>query len=311
MDYFSNGSLLMLEGHMELQKYRYFYFVITIIVYVLIICFNSVVISVIYTNKCLHEPMYIFITALLFNALFGATAVYPRLLSEILSEKQIISYYSCLIQAFCTYAYCATELTLLSAMAYDRYVSICKPLQYSTLVKMSTVQKLIFISWFLPFCEMSGGIILTSQLRLCKFTLKRIYCENYSIVKLSCGDTSANNLYGLVILNIALFPPVIFIIFSYVRILAVCLKNSKDFRLQTCFPHLFTFIIFSVSIYFEIIHQRLESDIPHMLSMVMSVEYLIIPPLFNPIIYGLKMQEILKRIKMIILGKRTHASFKN
>ncbi|XP_066531628.1 olfactory receptor 52L1-like [Hoplias malabaricus] len=307
MDYFNNGSYLSLEGHVELETYRYFYFIITLIIYGLIICFNSVVIFVIFTNKCLHEPMYIFITALLFNALFGATALYPRLLSDLLSKKQVVYYQVCLFQAFCIYTYAVSEFTLLSVMAYDRYVSICKPLQYSTLIKMSTVQKLIFLSWFLPSFELGVGAILTSQLHLCEYILNRIYCDNFSIVKLSCGNTSVNNLYGLFILIIAIFPPVIFIIFSYIQILAVCLRNSKDFRrkaLQTCFPHLFIFIIFSVNACFEVINTRLESHIPHIVSVVMSVEYLIVPPLFNPIIYGLKMQEILKRIKMLIFQRK-------
>ncbi|XP_053469456.1 LOW QUALITY PROTEIN: olfactory receptor 10K1-like [Ictalurus furcatus] len=101
----------------------------------MIICFNTVIISVIYKNKCLHEPMYIFTAALLCNALFGATALYPKLLIDLLSEKQIISFGACLFQAFCIYTYGASEFMLLSVMAYDRYVSICKPLPYASLLK--------------------------------------------------------------------------------------------------------------------------------------------------------------------------------
>ncbi|XP_076863851.1 olfactory receptor 4E1-like [Brachyhypopomus gauderio] len=102
----------------------------------LILLFNGVVITVIYTNKNLHEPMYILIAALLLNSVFGATALYPRLISDLLSEYQVISYQACMLQAFCIYTYAASEFTLLSAMAYDRYVSICKPLQYVSLVNI-------------------------------------------------------------------------------------------------------------------------------------------------------------------------------
>ncbi|XP_037391474.1 olfactory receptor 52K1-like [Pygocentrus nattereri] len=313
MDYATNYTFLLLEGHIQLEKYRYFYFVIALAVYILIICFNAVVIFIIYSDKLLHESMYIFIAALLFNSLFGATVLYPKLLSDLLSERQVTYYHACMFQAFCIYAYAVSEFTLLSAMAYDRYVSICKPLQYVTLVKMYTVKKLLFLCWFLPCCELGVGALLTSQLHLCKFTLNRIYCDNFSVVKLSCGNTSLNNLYGLFILIIAIFPPMIFIIYSYIRILAICLGNSKDFRrkaLQTCLPHLIIFINFSVNACFEVINNRLESNIPHIVSMIMSVEYLIIPPLFNPIIYGWKTQEIFKRIKILISWKkRKHVSF--
>ncbi|XP_036423607.1 olfactory receptor 52K1-like [Colossoma macropomum] len=300
MDYSTNFTYLLMEGHVDLEHYRYFYFVIVLAVYILIICFNTVVIFIIYSDKLLHEPMYIFIAALLFNSLFGTTVLYPKLLNDFLSERQVTSYQACMLQAFCIYTYGISEFTLLSAMAYDRYVSICKPLQYATLVKMSTVRKLLFFSWFVPSFEIGSLVILTYRLQLCKIKLDRIYCNNYAIVKLSCGDTSVNNSYGLFVLCVAVFPPVIFVIYSYVRILNVCLKNSKDFRrkaLQTCFPHLIIFISFSVTVCFEIINSRLEGNVPHIINMIMSVENTVIPPLINPIIYGLKLQEIFKRIK--------------
>ncbi|XP_060797900.1 putative gustatory receptor clone PTE03 [Neoarius graeffei] len=314
MDYSTNFTYLSLEGHVELENYKYIYFILTLIVYMMIIGFNTVIIFVIFKKKRLHEPMYIFIAALLCNSLFGSTALYPKLLIDLLSEKQTVSYNVCLIQAFCLYTYAASEFTLLSAMAYDRYVSICNPLLYANVVKMSTVRKLLFLSFFVPCCELGGIVILTSQLQLCQFKLNRIYCDNFSIVKLSCKETSLNNIYGLFIFVIALFPPVIFILYSYIRILTVCLKNSKDFRrkaLQTCLPHLLICIIFSVNISFEIINNRLESkQIPHIMTMILSLEYVLIPPLFNPVIYGLKLQEIYNDVKKIFqCQRRVQVSF--
>ncbi|XP_072531070.1 olfactory receptor 6N2-like [Salminus brasiliensis] len=303
---YTDVSYLLLEGHVELEKYRYVYFVISLTVYLMIICCNAVVIFIVLTDKRLHEPMYIFIVALLFNSLCGNTVIYPKLLNDFLSETPGISYEACLFQAFCIYTSAISEFTLLSAMAYDRYVSICKPLQYPTLINMQTVKKLLCICWAVPFFEIGILVILTYRLQLCKFKLDRIYCNNYAIVKLSCGDTTANNSYGLFISIIAVFPPVIFIIFSYVRILTVCLRNSKEFRrkaLQTCFPHLFIFVSFSVTSCFEVINSRLERNVPHIVAMIMSIENLVIPPLINPVIYGLKMQEILKRIKTLFSWK--------
>ncbi|KAG9280018.1 olfactory receptor 6N2-like [Astyanax mexicanus] len=290
MDYYNNNVTyyISLDGHVELERYRYVYFILTLAVYLLIICCNSVVISVICANKSLHEPMYIFIAALLCNSLCGTTAFYPKLLIDLLSETQMILFEGCIFQAFWLYVYATAEFTLLSAMAYDRYVSICKPLQYVTLVKMSTVRKLLFICWFVPSCEIGVGGILTYQLNLCKFKLNRIYCNYSALLRLSCRDTTLVNSYGLFISVVAVFPPVIFIIFSYIRILTVCLKYSKEFRrkaLQTCFPHLITFILFSVTSLFEL------------LSVILSIENAIIPPLINPVIYGLKQQEIFNRIK--------------
>ncbi|XP_060797897.1 olfactory receptor 51E1-like [Neoarius graeffei] len=309
LDFSANVTYLILTGHVELEKYRYFYFLVTLSLYLMIICCNALVIFVIYTNECLHEPMYIFITALLMNTLSGSTAFYPKLLTDILFKNLIVSFDACLFQAFFIYTYAMSEFMLLSAMAYDRYVSICKPLQYATIVNMSTVKKLIFLCCFVPSCENGIGLILLYQLKLCNFKLNRIYCSSYAIVKLNCGDISIYNSYGLFIFIIAIFPQVIFVIYSYIRILTVCLNNSKDFRrkaLHTCLPHLIVFTSFTVTSCFEVINSRLEGNMPHIIAMIMSVENLVIPPLLNPVIYGLKLKEIFNRIKIMFWKKKIH-----
>ncbi|KAM9494634.1 olfactory receptor 6N2-like [Clarias gariepinus] len=296
----SNVTYLTLSGYVELERYRYIYFVIVLTLYLLIIICNGLVIFVILTNKSLHEPMYIFIAALLCNAVFGSTTLYPRLLTNFLSEKQIVSYEECTFQSYFIYTYGASEFTLLSAMAYDRYVSICKPLQYAMIIKMSTVRKILFCCWFGPCCEMSITLIMTYQIKLCTFKLNRIYCNNNALVKLSCGDTSVRNAYGTFVLCIAVFPPLTFVLFSYFKILSVCLKCSKDFRkkaIRTCVPHLLIFSSFTVTSLFEVLSTKVETNVPHIISMILSVENMVIPPLANPIIYGLKLKEIFYQIK--------------
>merc|ERR1712035_31842 len=108
-------------------------------VYILIICCNFTIVCLIWIHKNLHEPMYIFIAALLLNSVVFSTALYPKLLIDFLSEQQIISYSACLFQYFIFYSLSGSEFLLLSAMAYDRYVSICKPLQYPTIMRKTTV----------------------------------------------------------------------------------------------------------------------------------------------------------------------------
>ncbi|XP_076863870.1 olfactory receptor 10K1-like [Brachyhypopomus gauderio] len=312
MDNTTNVTYITLDGHVELDKYRYVYFIITLMVYLMILCCNFVVIYVICTNRCLHEPMYIFIAALLCNGLFGTAALYPKLLSDFLSGTQVASFEACTFQSFFIYTYGASEFTLLSAMAYDRYVSICKPLQYATLVKMSTVKKILFCCWFLPACGNSVSMILMYQIKLCKFKLKRIYCNNNAVVRLSCQVDSVTNNYGLFVFTIAVFPPVIFVIYSYTRILEVSLRNPKEVRrkaLHTCLPHLIVFTNYSVTSCFEVISSRLETNIPQIISIIMSVENLVFPPLFNPVIYGLKMKDILSRIKQMIRHRTKPISF--
>ncbi|XP_071767343.2 olfactory receptor 6N1-like [Centroberyx gerrardi] len=307
MDGYVNATYLTLGGHVHLLKYRYLYFLITLALFVLIVCSNGIVFSLICVHKSLHEPMYIFIAALLLNALLGSVALYPKLLIDLLSTNQTISYPACIFQGFLLYVYAASEFTLLSAMAYDRYVSICKPLHYHAFIKTHTVKLILILAWLLPVCEVGGAAVMTSRLKLCKFTLARIVCDNFSLVKLSCGDWRMNNLYGLLIMVIAIFPPVIFILFSYTRILMICLRRSKAFRrgaLQTCLPHLFIFSNFTIISLFEVIQNRLPSDMPHIFRVAMSIQYLVIPPLFNPLIYGFKMREISQQLRALFRLKR-------
>uniref|UniRef100_A0A667X874 G-protein coupled receptors family 1 profile domain-containing protein n=1 Tax=Myripristis murdjan TaxID=586833 RepID=A0A667X874_9TELE len=194
-----NVTYITLGGHVEVHKYRYLYFVIMFTVYILIICSNSIILCLICIHKSLHEPMYIFIAALLLNSILFSTAIYPKLLMDFLSDKQTISYPLCLFQNFLYYSLGGADFLLLSAMAYDRYVSI-----------------------------------------------------SYYI-------------YGIVVMiNIAVVP-ILFIVFTS--------ADAKKKAAQTC--------------------------VPHHLHLIMSLQLFIYHPLFNPIIYGLKMKEISKQLKIL------------
>ncbi|CAL8238767.1 unnamed protein product [Lota lota] len=303
MDVHYNITYLILGGHVQLSKYRYFYFSITFLLFNLIICSNTVVLYVIYVHESLHKPMYIFVAALLINALFGSITVYPKLLVDLLSETQTISRPACWLQSFLIYLYASCEFTLLSAMAFDRYVSICRPLQYHSLVRTQTVKLILVLAFSLPTCKLGIGTILSANLGLCKFVLTRITCDNYSLVKASCGDSTVINAYGLSVMVLSIIPHLIFIVFSYTKILIICLRSSRNFRrgaLHTCLPHLVIFLNFTIITMFEVIQNRIPSGIPHIVRLIVSLLYVVIPPLFNPLIYGFKMQEISKCLNMFI-----------
>ncbi|XP_054471812.1 putative olfactory receptor 13C6 [Anoplopoma fimbria] len=224
-----NVTYITFGGHVEVHKYRYLYFVIMFTAYILIILFNFTIVFLIRKHKNLHEPMYIFIAALLLNSVVFSTAMYPKLLIDYLSEKQIITYSACLFQFFLCYTLCGTEFLLLSAMSYDRYVSICKPLQYPTIMTKSTVSIFLVLAWLLPACQTAVPTILSAETQLCNFILKGIFCNN-AIYSLHCSSSKARTIYGLVaLLNFALFP-VLFILFTYTRILIISYKSCREVR---------------------------------------------------------------------------------
>jgi len=294
-----NITYISLGGLVEVEKYRYLYFVIMLTVYVFIICSNSTVVCLIVIHKNLHEPMYIFIAALLINSVLFSTNIYPKLLIDFLSEKQMISYQACLLQIFSFYALTCSEFLLLAAMSYDRYVSICKPLQYPTIMRTKNVGILLFLAWLVPACHIAVPVIGNANPKLCSFTLQGIFCNN-SLNNLFCVNSKALLTYGLVVLfNLALLP-LLFILFTYTNILIIAYKSCGEVRkkaAQTCVPHLLALVNYSFLVTYDMIIVRMDSDFPKTARFVMTMQIITCNPLFNPIIYGLKMKEIYKHLK--------------
>ncbi|XP_029386542.1 olfactory receptor 6N2-like [Echeneis naucrates] len=303
MDDEFNVTYVTLGGYVEVEKYRYLYFICIFIVYILIICTNSTIVYLIWIHRNLHEPMYIFIAALLINSVLLSSVIYPKLLVDFLSEKQVISYSACLLQFHVFYSLGGSEFLLLSAMAYDRYVSICKPLQYPTIMRKTTVIVFLMVAWLLPASQVAVPAGLSADKKLCSFTLKGIFCNN-TVYKLQCGISRAQIIHDMVILlNVALLP-LLFILFTYSRILLISYRSSRDVRkkaAQTCFPHLIVLINFSCLCAFDVITVQLESDFPKTVRLIMTLQIVMYHPLFNPIMYGLKMKEISKHLKKLFL----------
>nr|XP_020444443.1 olfactory receptor 10A5-like [Monopterus albus] len=301
MDEESNATYLTFGGHVELHKYRYLYFMVVFTVYILIICSNSTILYLIWKHQDLHEPMYIFIAALLLNSVLFSTNIYPKLLIDFLSEKQIISHRACLVQFFMFYTLGFSEFLLLAVMAYDRYVSICKPLQYPTIMRRKTISILLALAWLVPACEVVGTTTLSSYQKLCSFTLNVIFCNNF-IYRLFCVPSKAVTIYGAFGLVYLVVFPVFFIVFSYTRIFIICYHSSSEVKrkaAQTCVPHLLVLINYFILITYDVITVRLELDFPKIARLIMSLQLVLYHPLFNPIIYGLKMKEIYKHLKRL------------
>ncbi|XP_059189695.1 olfactory receptor 1500-like [Centropristis striata] len=303
MDDELNGTIITLGGHVEVNKYRYVYFFIIFKIYLLIICCNLTIVYLIGKHKNLHEPMYVFIAALLLNCVLYSTSVYPKLLIDFLSEKQVISYSACLFQFYIYYTFGTSEFLLLSAMAYDRYVSICKPLQYPTIMTKTTVSIFLFVAWLLPASHALVPVILSAKTKLCTSTLKAIFCNN-AIYRLQCVTSRIITIFGVVALLDLAILPMLFIVFTYTKIFIITYRSCKEVRkkaAETCLPHLMVLISFSILSAYDISIARVESNLPTFLRLLMMLQIVLYQPLFNPLIYGLKMKEISKHLKMLFL----------
>ncbi|XP_026150308.1 olfactory receptor 6N2-like, partial [Mastacembelus armatus] len=299
MDNNLNITYITIDAYVELDKYRFVYFVIMFTAYILIICSNSTIVCLIVIHKNLHEPMYIFIAALLLNSVFYSTALYPKILFDVLSEKQIISYLACVFQYYVYYTLAASEFLLLTAMSYDRYVSICKPLQYPTIMRKTNICILLVVAWILPAGQFAVPAAVSVDAELCSFNFKGITC-NVRIHTLHCNITEALYIYGFVCFCNLVILPVLFILFTYIRIFIITYRSGREVRrkaAQTCLPHLIVLINFSCLASFDVLVVQMETNFPKIVPLIMSLQIMLYHPLFNPIIYGLKMKEIYKHLR--------------
>ncbi|XP_069059544.1 olfactory receptor 51I2-like [Pleurodeles waltl] len=306
MENFTHPSMLLITAYGQLNNIKFFYSVCALIGYLMILAANTLLIAVVIIQKSLHKPMYIFIVALAGNGVYGSTAFFPKLIVDLLSERQTVSYISCLTQVFCIHTYMGCELTILAVMALDRYVCICYPLRYHSIMTHSMVYYLVGAAWGYSIVLFTIHFTLTVRLPLCGNTITKIYCDNWSVVRLSCIDTSVNNIFGLFITAalIGLMP--ILIIYSYIEIFIECVHASRETRakaLQTCTPHLVSMMNFVADVLFEIFLHRFElKGLPQAVRIMMSIQFLVVAPLLNPMLYGLKMTEI--RTELIKLTTR-------
>ncbi|XP_017260733.1 olfactory receptor 49-like [Kryptolebias marmoratus] len=289
-------SYFVLSAYFDTRMLKYFIFLVLMCLYTVIIGCNVVLIVVICVNRSLHEPMYLFLCSLFVNELYGSTGLFPFLLIQILSDVHTVSAPLCFLQVFCIHSYVTVEFFNLAVMSYDRYVAICHPLRYNVLMSRRKLSGLIAASWLPPVLLVVIMISLSFSLQLCGNIINKVYCDNYSVVKLACSDTTVNNIYGLISTAFSVFVPVGFILYTYMRILKVCFSGSKQTRqkaVSTCTPHLASLLNFCVSCVFEIIQSRFQlSAAPPTLRIVLSLYFLTCQPLFNPLMYGLKLSKI-------------------
>ncbi|XP_026790429.1 olfactory receptor 142 [Pangasianodon hypophthalmus] len=294
-------TTIILTGYFEVGQANYIYFALSIILYITIILANSVLIGVICVERSLHEPMYIFLCCLFLNELYGSAAFFPFILTNILTTSHEVTIASCYVQIFCLYTYASVEFGSLAIMSYDRYIAICYPLLYSSIMTCNRVGILIVLVWVVSFLKFTINILLSLRLELCGNVIEKVWCDNYLLVKLACSDTSVNNIYGIIGAIVTIVLPLMLILYSYMMILRVCLNSSVETTqkaMSTCVPHLVSLLNFSLGCSFEIFSSRFDKiHMPPVLRVIISVYFVICPPLLNPIMYGIRLAKIKTSLK--------------
>ncbi|XP_035986214.1 olfactory receptor 10A3-like [Fundulus heteroclitus] len=291
----------ILGAYLDIKQLKYLFFLIALCLYIVTVGSNVLLSVVIAVNRSLHEPMYIFLFVLFVNQLFGSTGLFPLLLVQILSDLHSVSVPLCFLQVYLVHVYQSVEFFNLTIMSYDRYLAICHPLQYHSLMTARKVAALIAAEWLISFLGVSVFTSMSFTLHRCKNVIDKVFCNNYSIVKLACSDTTSNNIYGLFSTVVGVVLPVILIFYTYMRILKVCYSGSKKTRQKaasTCTPHLASLLNFTFGCGFDVLQSRFNMDhVPSMVRIFLSLYFLTCQPLFNPVMYGLKLSKIRNMLK--------------
>ncbi|KAL7389432.1 hypothetical protein ABVT39_003760 [Epinephelus coioides] len=295
-----NMDVISIEGLKVSPQSSVPAFILLLLIYIFIMVFNISLVVLITMERSLQQPMYLLFCNMSINDVFGATTVIPRLLSDVFTPgtERYVHYIDCVVQAFCAHFHAGTSHTVLMIMAFDRYVAICNPLRYATIMTNRMVVKLSAGAWVAAFIFVAILLGLTIRLTRCRRLIINPFCDNASLFKLSCQNLLINHIYGLGSAVVVLSSSLGSVTLTYLRIAIVCLSNKNKVlnsrALQTCATHLAVYLIMLVVGFTPMIMHRRPEWADN--GKVASVMFHVVPPALNPIIYGLQCKELRQKI---------------
>nr|XP_046266518.1 olfactory receptor 52K1-like [Scatophagus argus] len=297
-NYTYNSFILQIEGLKVSKDSMYPVFFFLLIAYIVTMALNIGISIIILIDKNLHQPMYVIFCNLSVSDMIGCTNTVPRLLAYILvpPSQRLITYYECVVQAFISHLFGTTSQTVLMIMAYDRYVAICNPLHYASIMTTKMVIKLTVAAWGVAFVLVGILLGLTIRLNRCRTVIMNPYCDNASLFKLSCESVLINNVYGLTFTVVLKVASIGSTILTYAKITMVCMsgknKSLNKKALKTCSTHLVVYLIMLLSGFIGIILHRFPQYTDY--RKLTAVLFVIVPGSLNTIIYGVQSKEIRK-----------------
>ncbi|XP_018415312.1 PREDICTED: olfactory receptor 10A7-like [Nanorana parkeri] len=304
--YKNNVTTIFFVGFQNHQILNLFLFPFFLIIYIVTICGNLLIIMLVSYSKGLHSPMYFFLTQLSVSDIMLSTDITPNMLNIVLHGQTSISLVSCLTQYYFFGLLEAVECFLLTVMSYDRYLAICSPLHYASIMNHMFCIKLVVISWLF---SCSVALILTlsmCQLQFCgPNTIDHFLCDFYPLVQLSCSDVSIIQMQTTLLSIPVLVVPFLVIVVSYTCIVSTILKISSNSgrvkTFSTCSSHLtVVFIFYGTLIATYMIPNGGQS---HIISKTLALLYTVFTPFLNPFIYSLRNNDIKEAIRNVLNNK--------
>uniref|UniRef100_A0A8D1JZ94 Olfactory receptor n=1 Tax=Sus scrofa TaxID=9823 RepID=A0A8D1JZ94_PIG len=278
--------------------------------YVIALLGNSLLIFLILTRRSLHEPMFLFLCMLAGADIVLSTCTVPQALAIFWFRAGEISLDRCITQVFFLSSTFIYESGILLVMAFDRYVAICYPLRYTTVLTHALVGKTGVTVFLRSFGTIFPIIFLLKRLTFCKSNiLSNTACKHIVLARVSCDDIRVNIWYGFFVLMSTLVVDVVLIFISYVLILrAVFHTPSRDARhkaLNTCGSHVCVIILFYAPGIFSVLTQRFGRHISPHVHVLLANVCILAPPMLNPIIYGIKTKQIRDQVVHVFFTRQT------
>ncbi|XP_058162398.1 olfactory receptor 52H1-like [Dasypus novemcinctus] len=307
----SNPGLFTLVGIPGLEQFHIWIGIPFFAIYFVALTGNGMLLYLIAKDHSLHEPMFFFLSMLASADLILCTTCIPKTLGIFWFGAKEITFPACLTQIFFVHFSFFLDSAILLAMAFDRYMAICSPLRYTSVLTPRTIVKIMMGIVSRSFSVIVPVVFLVKRLPFCRTHLiPHTYCEHIGVARLSCADISINIWYGFAVPLMTVFSDLILIIISYTLILrAVFHLPSRDARqkaLSTCGSHVTVILIFYTPAMFSVLTHRFGHNISLTFHIMFANLYVAIPPALNPIIYGVKTKQIRDKVILLFLPKGIH-----
>ncbi|XP_007527622.3 olfactory receptor 51F1-like [Erinaceus europaeus] len=266
---------------------------------------NSMILFVIITQQSLHEPMYYFLSMLSVTDLGLTISTLSTTLPVLWFDAREISPDACILQMFFLHGFTFMESGVLVAMAFDRYVAICNPLRYTTILTNSRIIQISLMMTVRAIILMLPLLLLLKRLSFCKANvLSHSYCYHPDVIKLACSDTRANSICGLIDLMLTTGVDTPCIVLSYILIIhsviSIASAEERHKTFGTCVSHMGAVTIFYIPMMSLSLMHRYGRSAPKVVHSMMANVYLLLPPVLNPIIYSVKTKQIRKAILSLL-----------
>ncbi|XP_066442044.1 olfactory receptor 11L1-like [Eleutherodactylus coqui] len=290
----------ILLGFGNLHSFRIVFFILFLIIYLSTVLGNLLIILLVSTNVQLQSPMYYFLCHLSFCDLVISTNIVPNLLGTVLSRGKKITFIDCITQLYFYSGIIIAECFLLSVMSYDRYLAICNPLRYSSIMDLKCQIFLSLWPWLLGSVLNLSAIFHISNFNFCNDnTIDHFYCDLLPLQQLSCSDTTLVELEAFLYSMPLFILPCGFIIITYVYIFHTIVKipstTGKQKAFSTCSSHLIVVGTFYGTLITKYMIPSKEHSL--LINKIISLLHTVFTPLFNPVIYSLRNKDIKTTLK--------------